>query len=99
MERIILPLAATLIWAAAASPSPASASPQDYVKARHVKRIQAQCQKKAQRVVKGAQRVVESKSKATKLRAAGKPKRVAKRTRRVIEKANEHGLVQAEPTP
>ena len=60
MQRIVMPLAATLIWAAAASPSPASASPQDHVKARHVKRIQAHCQKKAQRVVKKAQRVVES---------------------------------------
>jgi hypothetical protein len=99
MQRIVLPLAATLIWAAAASPSPASASPQDHVKARHVKRIQAHCQKKAQRVVKKAQRVVESKSKATKPRVERKAKRVVKRTQRVVEKANEHGLVQAEPTP
>src|SRR5215470_1228577 len=73
MQRIVLPLAATLIWAAAASPSPASASPQDHVKARHVKRIQAHSQKKAPRVVK--------------------------KTQRVVEKANEHGLVQAEPIP
>src|SRR5215831_2969444 len=96
MQRIVLPLAATLIWAAAASPSPASASPQDHVKARHVKRIQAHCQKKAQRVVKKAQRVVESKSKAAKPRVGRKRKRVVKRTQRVVEKANEHGLVQAE---
>ena len=95
MQRIVMALAATVIWAAAASPSPASASAQDHVKARHAKRMQAR-EKNAQGVVKKAQRVVESPSKATKPRAERKPKRVAK-TQRVVEKAHEHGLVQAEP--
>jgi hypothetical protein len=100
MQWIIMALAATVIWAAAASPSPASASAQDHVKAKHAKardakRLQAR-EKKPQGVVKKAQRVVESKSKATKPRAERKPKRVAK-TQRVVEKAREHGLVQAEP--
>jgi hypothetical protein len=96
MQRIVLPLAATLIWAAAASPSPASTSTQDHVKARHAKRIQARCQKKAQGEVKKAQGVSASKSKAAKLRAERKPKRVAKGTQRVVETTHEHGLVQAE---
>src|SRR4029453_11965726 len=60
MQRIVMPLAATLIGAAfvAASPLPASASAEDHVKARHAKRIQVRCQKKVQRVVKKTQRVV-----------------------------------------
>ena len=44
MQRIVMALAATVIWAATASPSPASASAQDHVKARHAKRMQARCQ-------------------------------------------------------
>src|SRR5262245_19270333 len=95
MQRIVIALAATVIWAAAASPSPASASAQDHVKARHAKRTQAR-EKNPQGVAKKPQHAVESKSKATKPRAERKPKRVAKRTQRVGEK--EHGLVQAEPT-
>jgi hypothetical protein len=99
MQRIVMPLAATLIGAAfvAASPLPASASAEDHVKARHAKRIQVRCQKKVQRVVKKTQRVVELKSKGTKLSVERKPKRVVKRTQRVVEKAHKHGLVQAEP--
>ena len=98
MQHIPMALAATLIGAAfvASSPSPASASARDHVKARQPKRIQACCQKKAQGVVEKAQRLVESKSRATKPRAERKPERVAKRTHRVVEKAHEHGLVQAE---
>ena len=71
-------LAATVIWAAAASPSPASASTQDHVKAKHAKAMDA---KRIQGVVKKAQRVVESKSEAPKPRAERKPKRVAKNSR------------------
>jgi hypothetical protein len=99
MQRIVMPLAATLIGAAfaAASPLPASASAEDHVKARHAKRIQVPCQKKARRVVKKTQRVVEFKSKGTKLSVERKAKRVVKRTQRVIEKAHKHDLVQAEP--
>jgi hypothetical protein len=99
MQRIVMPLAATLIGAAfvAASPLSASASAEDHVKARHAKRIQVPCQKKAQRVVKKTQRVVELKSKGTKLSVERKAKRVVKRTQRVVEKAHKHGLVQAEP--
>ena len=101
MHRIAMALAATVVWAAAASPLPASASTQDHVKAKHAKardakRIQAR-EKKAHGLIKKAQRVAESKSKATKPRAERKPKRVAKKTQRVVEKAHEHGLVQAEP--
>ena len=94
MQHIPMALAATLIGAAfvASSPSPASASARDHVKARQPKRIQACCQKKK------AQRLVESKSKATKQCAERKPERVAKRTQRVVEKAHEHGLVEDEPT-
>jgi hypothetical protein len=99
MQRIVMPLAATLIGAAfvAASPLPASASAEDHVKARHAKRIQVRCQKKIQHVVKKTQRVVELKSKGTKLRVERKAKRVVKRTQQVVEKAPKHGLVQAEP--
>jgi hypothetical protein len=96
MQRIVLALGATLIWAAAASPSPASASAQEHLKARHAKRIHARCQKKAQGVVKKAQHVVESKSKATEPRVEQKTKRVAKRSQRLVEKANEPDLVQGE---
>jgi hypothetical protein len=100
MQRIVLALAATLIWAAAASPSSASVSTQNHVKAKHAKardakRIQTR-EKKAKGLVKKAQRVVESKSKATKPRAERKPKRVAMRTQRLVEKAHKHSLVQAE---
>jgi hypothetical protein len=35
MQRTVLALAASVIWAAAASPSPVSAKAQDHVKARH----------------------------------------------------------------
>ena len=99
MQRIVMPLAATLIGAAfvAASPLPASASAEDHVKARHAKRIQVRCQKKIQHVVKKTQRVVELKSKGTKLREERKAKRLVKRTQQVVEKAPKHGLVQAEP--
>jgi len=99
MQRIVMPLAATLIGAAfvAASPLPASASAEDHVKARHAKRIQVRCQKKIQHVVKTTQRVVELKSEGTKLRVERKAKRVVKRTQQVVEKAHKHGLVQAEP--
>jgi len=99
MQRIVMPLAATLIGAAfvAASPLPASASAEDHVKARHAKRIQVRCQKKIQHVVKKTQRVVELKSKGTKLREERKAKRLVKRTQQVVEKAHKHGLVQAEP--
>src|SRR6476619_2126161 len=99
MQRIVMPLAATLIGAAfvAASPLSASASAEDHVKATHAKRIQMPCQKKAQRVVKKTQRVVELKSKGTKLSVERKAKHVVKRTQRVVEKAHKHGLVQAEP--
>ena len=99
MQRIVMPLAATLIGAAfvAASPLSASASAQDHVKATHAKRIQMPCQKKAQRVVKKTQRVVELKSKGTKLSVERKAKRVVKRTQRVVEKAHKPVLVQAEP--
>ena len=63
MQHIPMALAATLIGAAfvASSPSPASASARDHVKARQPKRIQACCQKKAQGVVEKAQRLVKSK--------------------------------------
>jgi len=94
MHRIVMSLAATVIWAAAASPSPASASTQDHVKAKHAKAMDA---KRIQGVVKKAQRVVESKSEAPKPRAERKPKRVAKKTQRIVEKAHKHGIVQAEP--
>jgi len=99
MQRIVMPLAATLIGAAfvAASPLSASASAEDHVKATHAKRIQVPCQKKAQRVVKKTQRMVELKSKGTKLSVERKAKGVVKRTQRVVEKAHKHGLVQAEP--
>jgi hypothetical protein len=101
IQRIVLALAATVIWAAVASSSPASASTQDHAeakqaKARDAKRIPAR-EKKAQGLFKKAQRVVESKSKATKPRAERKPKRVAKRTQRVVEKAHKRDLAQAEP--
>jgi hypothetical protein len=102
MQRTVLALAASVIWAAAASPSPVSGKAQDHVKARHTNarnanRIQAH-ENKAEGVVKKAQRVIESKkSKATKPRDEQKPKRVAKTTHRVVEKANNHSLVQAEP--
>jgi len=101
MQRIVMPLAATLIGAAfvAASPLPASASAEDHVKARHAKRIQVRCQKKIQHVVKKTQRVVELKSKGTKLRVERKAKRVVKRTQQVVEKAHKHGLVQAAGPP
>jgi hypothetical protein len=101
MQRIVLALAASVIWAATASPSPASATAQDHVKAKHVKakdakRIEAR-EKKPQGVLKKPQRLVESKSKATKPHAERKPKHVAKKTQRIVEKAHEHGLViQAE---
>ena len=94
MHRIVMSLAATVIWAAAASPSPASASTQDHVKAKHAKAMDA---KRIQGVVKKAQRVVESKSEAPEPRAERKPKRVAKKTQRIVEKAHKHGIVQAEP--
>ena len=94
MHRIVMSLAATVIWAAAASPSPASASTQDHVKAKHAKAMDA---KRIQGVVKKAQRVVRSKSEAPKPRAERKPKRVAKKTQRIVEKAHKHGIVQAEP--
>jgi len=94
MHRIVMSLAATVIWAAAASPSPASASSQDHVKAKHAKAMDA---KRIQGVVKKAQRVVESKSEAPEPRAERKPKRVAKKTQRIVEKAHKHGIVQAEP--
>ena len=94
MHRIVMSLAATVIWAAAASPSPASASTQDHLKAKHAKAKDA---KRIQGVVKKAQRVVESKSEAPEPRAERKPKRVAKKTQRIVEKAHKHGLVQAEP--
>src|SRR4029453_7757777 len=99
MQRIVMPLAATLIGAAfvAALPLPASASAEGHVKARHAKRIQVRCQKKAQRVVKKTQRVVELKSKGTKLSVEGKAKGVVKRTQRVVETAPKRDLVQAEP--
>ena len=101
MQRIVLALAASVIWAATASPSPASATAQDHVKAKHVKakdakRIEAR-EKKPQGVLKKPQRLVESKSKATKPHAERKPKRVAKKTQRIVEKAHKHGIVQAEP--
>jgi hypothetical protein len=102
MQRIVLALVASVIWAAAASPSPASAKAQDHVKARHAnarnaKRIQAHGNKAPGRGKEG-QRVIESKkSKATKLRDEQKPKRITNRTHRVVEKANNHSLVQAEP--
>src|SRR4029079_7998429 len=96
MQRIVLALAASVIWAAAAPPSPASAKAQDHVKARHAKARQAKRipthEKKAQGAVKKAQRVVESKSKAAKPCAERKPKRVTKSTERVVEKSHEHGL-------
>ena len=93
MQRIILPLAATLIGAAfvAASPLPASASA-DHVKARHAKRIQAR-DKKAHGVLKKALRVAEPKSEATEPRAERK---TAKGSQRVNEKANKTGHVQDE---
>jgi len=94
MHRIVMSLAATVIWAAAASPSPASASTQDHLKAKHAKAKDA---KRIQGVVKKAQRVVESKSEAPEPRAERKPKRVAKKTQRIVEKAHKHGIVQAEP--
>ena len=94
MHRIVMSLAATVIWAAAALPSPAGASTQDHVKAKHAKAMDA---KRIQGVVKKAQRVVESKSEAPKPRAERKPKRVAKKTQRIVEKAHKHGIVQAEP--
>ena len=100
MQRIVLALAVSAIWAAAASPSPASATAQDHVKAKHAKakdakRIQAR-EKKPQGVLKKAQRLVESKSKATKPHAERNPKHVAN-IQRIVKKAHEHGLVQAEP--
>jgi hypothetical protein len=97
MQRIVLALGATLIWAAAASPSPASASTQDHVKAKHAKRIHVRCQKKAQGVVKKAQRVVEATSKTTtEPRVEQKAKHVAKRSRRLLEKTNKSSLALAE---
>jgi hypothetical protein len=99
MQRIVVALAASVIWAAAAPPSPASAKAQDHVKARHAKPRQAKRipthENKAQGAVK--KRVVESKSKAAKPCAERKPKRVTKSTERVVEKAHEsvHGAVQA----
>ena len=93
MHRIVMSLAATVIWAAAASPSPASASTQDHVKAKHAKAMDA---KRIQGVVKKAQRVVESKSKATKPHAERKPKHVAN-IQWIVNKAHKHGIVQAEP--
>jgi len=98
MQRIVVALAASVIWAAAAPPSPASAKAQDHVKARHAKPRQAKRipthENKAQGAVK--KRVVESKSKAAKPCAERKPKRVTKSTERVVEKAHEHGLIPAE---
>ena len=100
MQRIVLALAASVIWAATASPSPASATAQDHVKAKHVKakdakRIEAR-EKKPQGVLKKPQRLVESKSKATKPHAERKPKHVAN-IQWIVNKAHEHGLViQAE---
>jgi hypothetical protein len=97
MQRIVLALGATLIWAAAASPSPASASTQDHVKAKHAKRIHVRCQKKAQGVVKKAQRVVEATSKTTtEPRVEQKAKHVAKRSWRLLEKTNKSSLALAE---
>ena len=90
MQRIVTALAATLIWAAAASPSPASAGAQDHVKAKHAKRIHCG-QKKARRVV-------ESKSKRSKPRVERNAKRVSKTPQHVVEKVHVHGLVQVEPT-
>ena len=100
MQRIVFALAVSAIWAAAASPSPASATAQDHVKAKHAKakdakRIQAR-EKKPQGVLKKAQRLVESKSKATKPHAERNPKHVAN-IQRIVKKAHEHGLVQVEP--
>ena len=100
MQRIVLALAASVIWAATASPSRASATAQDHVKAKHVKakdakRIEAR-EKKPQGVLKKPQRLVESKSKATKPHAERKPKHVAN-IQWIVNKAHEHGLViQAE---
>jgi len=100
MQRIVLALAASVIWAATASPSPASATAQDHVKAKHVKakdakRIEAR-EKKPQGVLKKPQRLVESKSKATKPHAERKPKHVAN-IQWIVNKAHKHGLViQAE---
>ena len=80
--------------------SPASATAQDHVKAKHVKakdakRIEAR-EKKPQGVLKKPQRLVESKSKATKPHAERKPKHVAN-IQWIVNKAHEHGLViQAE---
>ena len=97
MQRIVLALGATLIWAAAASPSPASASAQDHVKAKHAKRIHVRCQKKAQGVAKKAQRVVETTNKTTtEPRAKQKAKHVAKRSPRLLEKTNKSSLALAE---
>ena len=92
MHRIVMSLAATVIWAAAASPSPASASTQDHVKAKHAKAMDA---KRIQGVVKKAQRVVESKSEAPKPRAERKPKHVAN-IQWIVNKAHEHLVIQAE---
>ena len=97
MQRTVLALGATLIWAAAASPSPASASAQDHVKAKHAKRIHVRCQKKAQGVAKKAKRVVETTSKTTtEPRAKQKAKHVAKRSPRLLEKTNKSSLALAE---
>ena len=93
MHRIVMSLAATVIWAAAALPSPAGASTQDHVKAKHAKAMDA---KRIQGVVKKAQRVVESKSEAPKPRAERKPKHVAN-IQWIVNKAHKHGIVQAEP--
>ena len=99
MQRIVLALAASVIWAATASPSPASATAQDHVKAKHVKakdakRIEAR-EKKPQGVLKKPQRLVESKSKATKPHAERKPKHVAN-IQWIVNKAHEHLVIQAE---